>query len=197
MHGSADLQVFGRDGSFKRAFGGRGSGAGQLIEPVGIAIGPDGLVYVADSGNARISVFNQDGTPVAQWPVDAWQGHAYFEPYLAFGNDGLLYATSSATGSVEVFGRDGQLLGTITSAGTQPLGKPSGIGVAEDGSLMVTDIGNSGVYRIEPLAVENLDAVTIGGGTGSSPSASNLLPATPAASPVTSPVASPEATPAQ
>jgi DNA-binding beta-propeller fold protein YncE/4-amino-4-deoxy-L-arabinose transferase-like glycosyltransferase len=194
--GNERVQVFGRDGSFKRAFGGRGTGASQFLEPVGIAIGPDGLVYVADSGNARISVFNQDGTPVAQWPVDAWVGHAYFEPYLAFGNDGLLYATSSATGSVEVFGRDGVLLGTITSAGTQPLGKPSGIGLAEDGSLMVTDIGNSGVYRLEPLVVEDLESVSIGGENGASPSASNLLEASPAASPIATPEATPQGTPA-
>jgi sugar lactone lactonase YvrE len=194
--GNERVQVFGRDGSFKRAFGGRGTGAGQFVEPVGITIGPDGLVYVADSGNARISVFNQDGTPVEQWPVDAWVGHAYFEPYLAFGNGGLLYATSSATGSVEVFGRGGQLLGSVTSAGTQPLGKPSGIGLAADGSLLVTDIGNSGVYRIEPLAVEDLDAVSIGGDVGSSPSASNLLPASPEASPIASPIATPQGTPA-
>jgi len=31
--------------------------------------------------------------------------------------------------------------------------------VATDGSLLVTDIGNSGVYRVEPLVVENLEAV--------------------------------------
>ncbi|MCC6705564.1 MAG: NHL repeat-containing protein [Thermomicrobiales bacterium] len=151
--------MFGRDVSFKRAFGGKGSGPGQLIEPVGIAIGPDGNVYVADSGNGRISVFSPEGEPLAQWTIDAWAGNAFFEPYLAFGRDGLLYVTSSATGSVEVIGRDGQLLGTITASGAQTLGRPSGIAVAADGSLLVTDIGNSGVYRVEPLVVENLEAV--------------------------------------
>jgi hypothetical protein len=88
------------------------------------------------------------------------------------------------------------LLGTITSAGTQPLGKPSGIGLAEDGSLMVTDIGNSGVYRLEPLVVEDLESVSIGGENGASPSASNLLEASPAASPIATPEATPQGTPA-
>lgn len=182
--GNERVEVFGPDGSFKRAFGGKGSGPGQLSEPVGITIGPDGLVYVADSSNARISVFTPDGTPVAQWPVQAWSGHAYFEPYLAFGADGLLYATSSATGSVEVFGKGGELLGSITAAGTQTLGKPTGITVTKDGSLLVTDTGNSGVYRIEPLEVPDLDAVAITAADAATPIASASPEASPAASPV-------------
>lgn len=182
--GNERVEVFGPDGSFKRAFGGKGSGAGQLSEPVGITVGPDGLVYVADSGNARVSVFTADGTPVAQWPVQAWVGHAYFEPYLAFGSDGLLYATSSATGSVEVIGKGGVLLGSITSAGTQALGKPTGISATADGSLLVTDTGNSGVYRIEPLAVSNLSEVAITAGDVATPP----IVASPSASPSASPV---------
>ncbi|MEZ4626261.1 MAG: NHL repeat-containing protein, partial [Thermomicrobiales bacterium] len=184
--GNERVQVFGRDGSFKRAFGGNGSAPGQLIEPVGIVIGPDGLVYVADSGNGRISVFTQDGEAVTQWVVDAWTGHLFFEPYLVFGRDGLLYATSSATGSVEVFGRDGTLLGTVTSSGAQTLGRPSGITVVADGSLLVTDIGNSGVYRLEPLPVEDLEAVQFT--DEASPASASPIAATPVASPVGTPI---------
>ncbi len=192
--GNERVEVFGKDGSFKRAFGGKGSSPSQMIEPVGIAIGPDGNVYVADSGNARISVFSQSGEPIAQWPVVAWSGRSYFEPYLAFGADGLLYATSSATGSVEVIGKDGQLLGSITTSGTQALKKPVGIALETDGTLLVSDIGSSAVYRIEPLPIENINAVAIGA-VAASPeptSASNLLPP---ASPVASPAASPSASP--
>ena len=184
--GNERVQVFGRDGSFKRAFGGNGSAPGQMIEPVGIAIGPDGLVYVADSGNGRISVFTQEGEAVTQWVVDAWTGHLFFEPYLVFGRDGLLYATSSATGSVEVFGRDGTLLGTVTSSGAQTLGRPSGITVVADGSLLVTDIGNSGVYRLEPLPVEDLEAVQFT--DEASPASASPIAATPVASPVGTPI---------
>jgi sugar lactone lactonase YvrE len=192
--GNERVEVFGKDGSFKRAFGGKGSAASQLIEPVGIAIGPDGNVYVADSGNARISVFTKSGEPIAQWPVVAWSGRSGYEPYLAFGADGILYATSSATGSVEVIGKDGQLLGSITTSGTQSLKRPVGIALESDGTLLVSDIGSSAVYRIEPLTVENIDDVAIGAvaATPEPTSASNLLPpASPAASPSASPIATP------
>ncbi len=152
--GNERVQVFGVDGAFNRTFGGFGSGPGQLIEPVGIALDADGLVYVADSGNARISIFTPAGDPVGQWPVDAWSGMSTAggrpanQPYLAFGPDGKLFATSSETGSVEVFSDEGEHLDSITSAGDETLSQPIGITAANDGTIFVTDIGLNGVARI-------------------------------------------------
>jgi DNA-binding beta-propeller fold protein YncE len=42
-------------------FGSFGEGAGQISQPVGIAIGADGTTYVSDFGNSRIDVFNSQG----------------------------------------------------------------------------------------------------------------------------------------
>jgi sugar lactone lactonase YvrE len=80
--GNHRIAVFAPDGSFLRAFGrgvhpgggdlcGADSGcqrgtadaaAGALNRPWGIALGPDGNLYVADSWNRRIAVFGPDGT---------------------------------------------------------------------------------------------------------------------------------------
>ncbi|MDQ2809017.1 MAG: PA14 domain-containing protein [Chloroflexota bacterium] len=38
--------------------GAPGTGPGQFLQPVGVAVGRDGLVYVGDSGNGRIQVFS-------------------------------------------------------------------------------------------------------------------------------------------
>jgi DNA-binding beta-propeller fold protein YncE len=176
--GNERIQVFGKDGTFRRAFGGHGSGPGQLIEPVGIALGPDGRVYVADSGNARISVFASTGTPLAQRPVPSWQGRQFFEPYLAFGPDGYLYATSSQTGSVDVFTPNGQQVETIRAIGGEQLQAPIGITAGPDGSMLITDTGTSAVYRYQP------------------PPRPAPAAASPIASPIASPVASPVASPA-
>ncbi len=148
--GNERVQVFAKDGTFRRAWGGYGSAPEQLIEPVGIALGPDGRVYIADSGNARISVFAPDGAPLAQFPVGAWVGKAYFQPYLAFGTDGNLYATSSETGSVEVFAPDGAPVGSVTQIGGEPLQQPIGIAAALDGTLLITDVGRDAVFRYAP-----------------------------------------------
>lgn len=145
--GNERVQVFGLDGTFRRAWGGFGSAANQLIEPVGIAVGDDGVVYVADSGNGRIGLFAPDGTPLEQWPVEAWAATTYdqtgvrpgFEPDLAFGPDGLLYATSRETGSIEVLGPGGRPLASVRELGGEPLVAPVGLAFAPDGSLLVTE----------------------------------------------------------
>ncbi len=197
--GNERVQVFGLDGTFRRAFGGTGREPGQLLEPVGIAIDQDDRIYVADSGNARISVFAADGTPLEQWPVDAWTSYSYFEPYLAFDQDGNLYATSSLSGSVEVFDPTGLWIDSIQQVGSESLEAPVGITRDLDGAMLITDIQRNAVLRYLPP----LPSLIPGSGE-----IIDEIPASPAAatpeatpeaesgaSPVASPVASPQASP--
>ncbi len=61
---NARIQVFDRDGNFKRQFGAKGKGdiPGELGRPMNLTIAGDEL-YVADYWNDRIQVFGLDGTP--------------------------------------------------------------------------------------------------------------------------------------
>ncbi|HVS17605.1 MAG TPA: NHL repeat-containing protein [Planctomycetota bacterium] len=61
--GNHRVQVLDRDGTPLFAFGARGRGAGELCEPLGIAVDAR-RVLVADSGNARVACFTLDGTPL-------------------------------------------------------------------------------------------------------------------------------------
>ena len=216
--GNERVQVFGLDGTFVRSWGGNGTGPTQFVEPVGIAIDANGKVYVADSGNGRISVFTDAGSPIVQWPVAAWQGNLYFEPYLAFDDDGLLYASSSATGSVEVIDpNDGQLVTEIHEVGSTRLQEPTGLAWSPEGDLLITDKGRSAVFQLTPGTLP--DTSQTGGeeiGNEASPIAEaspaspepavvpedeatpdvKSVPASPASSPVASPLASPAASPA-
>jgi DNA-binding beta-propeller fold protein YncE len=196
--GNNRVQVFDLNGTFKRAFGGFGTENGKLSEPVGIAAGPDGRIYIADSANARISVFTPAGAIAAEWPVDAWSGRIYYEPYLAFGGDGNLYATSSETSSVEVYSLNGQHIDSITDVNGVALQQPVGIAANSNGDLLITDKGANAVYDYTPSGATGSDiggSVTLPGeaspiaGTEASPVAS------PIGSPAASPIASPAATP--
>jgi DNA-binding beta-propeller fold protein YncE len=147
--GNERVQVFQPDGRLVRMFGTPGSGEGELLEPVGIAVSGDGTIYVADSHNARIARFTVDGEWLEPWSVDVWAGLQFFEPYIAVAPDRTVYATTSPVGYVVTLGEDG-LPGTpLTSA---EMRQPFGIAVSEDGAeLLVTDSGVHTVVRI-PLA---------------------------------------------
>ena len=53
------IQVFSADGKFKRSFGEKGSGPGQLLRAHGLEFSPDGRrLYVVDVDNNRVTVFD-------------------------------------------------------------------------------------------------------------------------------------------
>lgn len=45
-------------------FGSAGAGVGQLSQPHGLAVGPEGYVYLANAGNSRVDVFTATGAYV-------------------------------------------------------------------------------------------------------------------------------------
>ncbi len=149
--GNGRVVVYGPNGEFRREFGSKGAAPGQLDEPVGIAVSADGSrIYVADSNNARIAVFDGAGKPVAQWAVDSWRGKTYFEPYLVIDNSGALYATSSVTHEVLKFDADGKIVGrTTTGTGAnEAFGAPYGIARTSAGTLYVSDGNKNFVVQV-------------------------------------------------
>ena len=58
---------FSKEGTFLQAWGTKGSGPGQFDLPHTIAIDSQGRVFVGDRSNARIQIFDQDGTFLDQW----------------------------------------------------------------------------------------------------------------------------------
>jgi DNA-binding beta-propeller fold protein YncE len=64
------IQIFTSNGTFITSFGSEGSGDGQFNRPEGVGVdrySDTGLVYVADTGNSRIQVFNleEQSSPVS------------------------------------------------------------------------------------------------------------------------------------
>lgn len=68
-YGNARVHRFSAKGELIGSWGEPGVGPGQFMLPHGIAVHPDGRVFVADRENDRIQIFSPDGEFLAQWDV--------------------------------------------------------------------------------------------------------------------------------
>ena len=64
---NARIVKFSKDGKFIKAWGKRGSAAGEFDTPHGLAFDSRGRLFVADRGNNRLQIFDQDGKFLEQW----------------------------------------------------------------------------------------------------------------------------------
>jgi uncharacterized protein (TIGR03663 family) len=146
-----------------------GTGPGQFNHPRGIAVGPDGNVYVVDSDNGRIEVFDSNGAFVREWgsqcnvedgvgcvdpdgsgPLELGDGQ-FQEPWgIAVGPDGRVYVADTWNHRVEVFDNTGNFLGKWglygqTSGEVALFYGPRDVAVDASGRVFVTDTGNKRV----------------------------------------------------
>lgn len=139
------------DGTLRTRWGSEGSAPGQFSRPRALALGPDGLLYVADACNHRIQVFQRDGRLVRCWGESGDGPGALLYPYdLAFGPDGGLYVAEYGNHRVQKFTAAGASLGTWGGPGREPgrLHSPWGLAVDRHGRVHVLDTENHRVQRI-------------------------------------------------
>lgn len=66
-NGNNRIVKFDKDGEYLLEWGGLGTGPGQLNVPHALAMDSRGRLFVADRGNSRLQIFEQDGTWVDTW----------------------------------------------------------------------------------------------------------------------------------
>lgn len=120
----------------------------------GVAVDSGGTLYVIDSLQDHIRVFNRDGEPVATWGERgngpgqfrfSSEDGLYYWGDLAFGPDGNLYVVDSFNARIQVLGPDGAFLWTWGEPGKDEgqFDTPSGIAVDSAGRVYVTEFGNT------------------------------------------------------
>ncbi len=138
-------------------FGGPGTGDGEFDAPAGVAAGgPSGEIYVADSGNRRVQIFDSSRRFAGTLPgpfvdpagvaVDAASGRVY---------------VADRGGFVAAFDAGRERLANITNAS---MTDPAGVAVDSSGNLYVADAGtgrlhafNSSMMHVGSTAAGVLD----------------------------------------
>ena len=127
----------------------------QFNNPNTVTTGPDGTLYVADTGNKRIQVFDSDGTFKTQL-VDAGAPAAIC---ITPGPRQYLYSSNSnppedidAGGEIYKMELTGRLVGKFGKAGKLPkeFGTVNAIDCRSENELYVGEIGN---WRVQKLTL--------------------------------------------
>jgi DNA-binding beta-propeller fold protein YncE len=157
--------------------GGPGAESGQFNAPRGLAMAPDGSIYVADSRNNRIQHFSADGTLIKAWGsfADVAKGTApggtFYEPWgVAVSPDGkFVYVADTWNNRIQKFTSDGQFIRMWGYFGQaekpEAFWGPRGLAVNSKGQLLVTDTGNKRVVVFDADG----NYVTQFGGAGANP----------------------------
>jgi RHS repeat-associated protein len=154
----------------------------QLNFPLGVAVGSDRTLYIADSSNDRIRRVSPDGiitTMAGGGPYryvgeggPATQAYLQYPQGLAVGPDSSLYIADYFGRRIRRIGPDG-IITTVAGNGTggysgdggpaphAQIDHPTAVAMGPDGSLYIADSGNDCIRRVGPDGI-----ITTVAGTG-------------------------------
>ncbi len=128
-------------------WGAPGSQPGQMDHPMGVALGPDGRVYVADTGNERIQIFTSDGRVLGNWPL----GSGARPVALAVRADDAILVADYTGDQVLVVDQRGQVVQRWGGTGSAPgsFRGPSGLALTPRGAVIVVEFMGQRVQELD------------------------------------------------
>jgi len=150
-----------------------------LSAPLGAAVGPDGTLYIADTGNHKVRAVKPDGSistvagsgkagttaPAVSSGAKATDVALLTPVALAVGADGTLFIADATAARVYAVAADGTLTVRADAAGTAslspPMGAPTGLAAGQDGAVYVGDQENN---RVLAVSADGKASVAAGNG---------------------------------
>jgi len=146
--GKQRVAVFDADSfQFLRAIGGPPKNVGDddpgtFSKPSNVAVAPDGLIYVSDTMNNRVQIFDADGNFVSTFGKAGDGPGTFARPKgIAIDSDGHIWVADAFQNRVQIFDKEGHLLGFFGSGGSLPgqFGVPSGVYLDKQNRAFVTE----------------------------------------------------------
>jgi DNA-binding beta-propeller fold protein YncE len=116
----------------------KGNGPDTFDMPTGIAIAPNGDIFVTDGHgkNDRVVKFSKDGKFIKTWGHHGSGPGEFDQPHdiSIGGSKGYVYVADRSNSRVQVFDQDGKFI-----AAWKQFGRPSAVYISKDDTFYVTD----------------------------------------------------------
>lgn len=153
------VKVFDLQGKFLGKVGkGKGNVDGAFLFPTYLTLDPKGNLYVADTLNSRVQVFDADGKFIRQIGKMGTAFGQFDKPKgVAVDSFGNTYVVDSGWSNVQIFNRTGQVLMFFSGRGTYPglMQNPSPLAIDKNNRIYVGDDLN---HRINVYQLVNTTA---------------------------------------
>jgi DNA-binding beta-propeller fold protein YncE len=135
-----------------KTIGKRGKEEGDFNFPSHIAVGPKGNLYVADTMNGRVEIFDAEGKFIRAFGQFGDSPGMFARPKgVSVDSEGHIYVVDSAFNNVQIFDEEGQILMAFASYGSDrgQMVLPAGIAIDKDDYIYVVDSWNRRVEAFE------------------------------------------------
>jgi len=142
------------DGKLLFTFGKRGDKEGEFNFPYSAAVDKDGNIYIVDSGNFRVQVFDPEGKHMFSFGSVGLEPGSFARPKgIALDSDGNIYVVDATFSNFQIFDPKGRVFLAVGTNGEEP-GKfslPVGITIDDKDTIYVVDQMNKRIQVFQYL----------------------------------------------
>ena len=166
--------VAGRTWNFSHAIGRNAAAGNGFTQPVDVAAGPEGILYVLSRGNDGIGGVTAQNKRIGKLTIDQEfigdfaRGILTWPAGLAVDANGNIYCSEEFKDKIYIFNEDGEEIGSWgeSGSGEGQLKAPSGLEFDSDNNLLVADARNN---RVQKFTADGQYIATVGEGRLNSP----------------------------